>query len=266
VNDADEEGMTPLGAAVVQNFGEVARQLLKSQADPMRAQPFTKRTAAHLGAAAGCKEGLAPLLELGDELLQQSDLDGHTCADVAFMGGHLELLKMLADAGAKFSSQASSAFRQILEQQQELTDELSTTLVKVGADLDAADENGRTALFVAIGQENPATVEVLLKMKASPNKTRFAGGESPLHAATSAEIVKILAGFKADVNARDRYMKSPLHIAVERNDQHLLLALLSIAGVEQGLRDDRDRTALDLAKENSGTSVAVVNLLGHKYG
>ena len=25
VNDADEEGMTPLGAAVVQNFGEVVR-------------------------------------------------------------------------------------------------------------------------------------------------------------------------------------------------------------------------------------------------
>ena len=34
-----------------------------------------------------CKEGLAPLLELGDELLQQSDLDGHTSPRGAGGGG-----------------------------------------------------------------------------------------------------------------------------------------------------------------------------------
>jgi len=87
-------------------------------------------------------------------------------------------------------------------------------------------------------------------------------GWRPLHAATfteSADVVSLLIGYKADVNARGPHGRSPLHMAARDNSDEIIKILLQ-ARADLDALDGAGRTALTLAIENNASrAIALLN-------
>jgi hypothetical protein len=103
-------------------------------------------------------------------------------------------------------------------------------LLDKGADIEIADDYGRTALHNAVREKNIKIVELLLNCGANVNvKTKFPGGNgwipegwTPLHVALDYEhfkIAKVLLAAGADSNIRDEDGKIPFDMAMKAGEQ-----------------------------------------------
>ncbi len=96
-------------------------------------------------------------------------------------------------------------------------------LLGAGADVNIADSFGRTPLSFAVqdGDEFEAVVELLLQAGADQNVTPGAFRMMPLHWAAlrgSEGCARTLLAYRADVNAMDWDLNTPLDLAVERGN------------------------------------------------
>ncbi len=102
-------------------------------------------------------------------------------------------------------------------------------LIVAGADVDAANELGATALWLAAGNGSPAMVGRLLDAGAQPNAA-LAEGETPLMTASrtgNAAAVRLLLAAGANVNAVERSRgQTALMWAVAQGHHAVLAALL----------------------------------------
>ena len=94
-------------------------------------------------------------------------------------------------------------------------------------------------LHFAIRRKDSAMVELLLKAGSSPDIATSRGGEDPdstpaLHLAVEAksvDVMKLLLAFSPNLNARNTYSKTALHVAA-RQDQAEMVSLLIKAGAD----------------------------------
>lgn len=161
--------------------------------------------------------------------------------------------------------------------------------IQTGADIDAADEQGRTLLQIASQTGHVEAVRVLLAAGADVNQedkdfhtplwdASFHGrveivklllaagadgdayddsGETPLFAASwmfESEIVRLLLAAGANVNVVNRAWHTPLWFAV-LNDDPELVKLLLIAGACVNL-SDKDDTPLYIASQHGAAEIA----------
>ena len=159
-------------------------------------------------------------------------------------------------------------------------------LVKAGAEINQADENGQTALHIATEYNKPLAIKVLLnalQYAAKNDKTKAiealvkAGaeinqadknGQTPLHIAT--EYNKPLENralltdeadiAKAIINQADKNDQTPLHIAVDRNFTNAIV-VLTINGADVNQADKNGQTPFHLVLKKEPTSL---ELQGHK--
>jgi ankyrin repeat protein len=118
-------------------------------------------------------------------------------------------------------------------------------LIADGADVNATDEHGHTALRAA-GLECAA---MLLDAKADPNKCDDSDGSTPLLSAiinTRTEVVRLLIRHKANVNAHVRNGISVMHYAAGFGNE-TCIHLLAATGAEVDGPDIFDRTPLAYA-------------------
>eukprot|EP00434_Breviolum_minutum_P024964 symbB.v1.2.022052.t1/scaffold1928.1/size95828/10 len=120
-------------------------------------------------------------------------------------------------------------------------------LLNLRADLDARNKLGRTALFEAVGTGCLAMVKALVAAAADPNRVDREGG-TPLRAAVAAgflEVVEILvdAGAIVDLQNRDG---SLLHVAAGHDRHEVVVALLE-SGAKTSYSDQQGATALHVA-------------------
>ncbi|XP_046984069.1 ankyrin-3-like [Schistocerca americana] len=123
------------------------------------------------------------------------------------------------------------------------------TLVAMGADVEAKDDDKWTALHWAARRGHVEVVRRLLEDGADVN-ARDRWQNTPLHMAAwigNAAVVRLLAASSADPNARDQSGITPLHYAARRGHADAATALLE-AGADREVRNDDGDTPLALAE------------------
>ncbi|KAJ7613186.1 ankyrin repeat-containing domain protein [Roridomyces roridus] len=129
--------------------------------------------------------------------------------------------------------------------------EIVPLLLANGVDVNAKDENGRTALELACADNHADVVRLLLSHGAEPNtKATFLG--TALQTAAwvgNQEIVGLLLDHGARVNAQGKYFGSALQAAVGRGNRDITRMLLD-RGADTNLRGGNFGSALAAATVN----------------
>jgi len=138
--------------------------------------------AIHRSAADGRADSVAEALDQEPRLLYQKDASGYTALHHAAVGGHLDVIEVLLDKGAK---------------------------------LDAIGSRGETALYLAASKGNYEVVKLLSEHGANVDRAS-SDGKTPLHRAAMAgdsDTVTVLLDAGADASLKDRSGKTALEMA-----------------------------------------------------
>lgn len=250
---------TPLLAACMYGHSEVALKLIQRNANVL-ARNEHGASALHYSAVEGCLEVTQALLADGKSLVNSGAAKVYN--------RHLDCYGERTPLAAA----AESGFEDSV-----------ALLIVAGAELDAIDEDGRTALWLASRHSRLGVVQVLLKHGADATHTDK-DGTSVLNAATAAgsrcndevvlallavngldvnktsgsplfdavkaskkSVVEALLTHGAAVNTSGSGGRSALHAACERGDEYLI-QLLVRSRADPSTVDSQGSTALDLLR------------------
>jgi ankyrin repeat protein len=147
---------------------------------------------------------------------------------------HTAIALTLIDFGAEVNAKDRYGVTALMYAAISGSPEIMERLIKEGADVNAKDIDGRTALVEALASENscpPGLIRSLLERGADPNVT-FYGGLTPimLAATGSSEVVEMLIEAGADVNRHDERGTTALQRARHRPEN---IRILQSSGAEE---------------------------------
>ncbi len=124
-----------------------------------------------------------------------------------------------------------------------------------GANPNAADPKGRTALILASQSGFVAGVTVLLENKANVRLTDQLGNTALMWASAGGftEIVEALLAASSSVDAKNKEGQTALMLAAKYGQREILTLLLK-AKASRDIRDLTGRTAADLARQGGHTA------------
>ena len=132
-------------------------------------------------------------------------------------------------------------------------------------DLEVQDNNGMSLLHCAVKNKQDAIITYLIRVRACSPKTQMKNGTSPLYDTAksgTAEQVKLLITFGADVNAATNAGVTPLHQAAARGNLDMVKELVE-AGAEVNAMAKDGRTPIFYAAAR-GKASTVSYLLDKK--
>ncbi|MBC6401207.1 MAG: ankyrin repeat domain-containing protein, partial [Ekhidna sp.] len=136
-------------------------------------------------------------------------------------------------------------------------------LIKEGADVNAKDSEGNTALMGAAFKGQKDVVDALLKVEGIEVNAKNSKGKTALiNAAFKGQkdvVDALLAADGIDVNIKDSEDNTALMLAAFYGNKAMVNALLKVEGIEVNAKDSEDNTALILAVFTDQT--AIVNAL-----
>jgi len=167
-------------------------------------------------------------------------------------GGQTEVVTLFLSAGMSPSVQ-DQEFTPLLEAARRGYSEMALELIGGGADVNAKDPYGVTALMFSLIAGSAGTASMLIEKGAEVNSRDRDGRTALVEALTSEneippEIVESLVRRGADVNVRLAGGLTPLMIAVPGDSR--LVRLLVEAGADVKAKDDNGAGVLQRAKDN----------------
>ncbi|CAK9111616.1 unnamed protein product [Durusdinium trenchii] len=195
-----------------------------------------------------CRENQVAHLE---RLLHQPQDPTGRGVFLAAENGHLEVVQLLLEAGAdKDAADANGTTALHMAAVFEHL-EIMELLLEAGADQDAANADGTTALYIAARGGHVEAVRLLLGAGARLDAT---DGETPLYIAAQKghlEVVRLLLEAGADKDAATTNGETALYIAAQNGNLNVVRLLLE-AGADK-----------DTATEIGATAVLIAGLRGH---
>lgn len=258
VNERDTAGWSLLHRAAREGMPDVV-DLLLDRGAALEAMGGGARTwtPLHLAAAVGQTAAIERLVARGAELDKPDGL-GRTALYIARLERHWEAIDLLQVLGANPNVPTDAEGRSPLHNAAARKDLFDAEVaLRVGADHDARDQRGMTALHIAVEQDFRNLMDVLLDVGADPNLRDTVRGFTPLHHAASAGLVmaaRILLSRGADPNVGDHRDQTPLHVAAAGGHGGVA-SLLTSEGAEIEAKDRDGRTAGDLAQMGDHTTV-----------
>ena len=190
------------------------------------------------------------LLALGADIRTKNNY-GETVLSSAVTNKDVRVAKFLLDKGAAAYINAKESFygkTPLITAAYAQSPEMIELLLQYGADINAADGNGETALMMAI--DNPDVLQVLVNHGANVNMIDR-NGENALtkalvrmkkyNSATCAKAVEILKKTNVDMNVKNKDGVPALSLAYTKPEE---LKQLLETGADPNLRDNNGRTAL----------------------
>eukprot|EP00397_Hematodinium_sp_SG-2012_P000624 GEMP01000625.1.p1 GENE.GEMP01000625.1~~GEMP01000625.1.p1 ORF type:complete len:1823 (+),score=417.36 GEMP01000625.1:100-5568(+) len=212
VNDTDMQGSTPLSYATQSLKPEkmvVVNMLLDEKADP-NVSGKTMSTELFRAADVNDIDMVRTLVHRGSNLEQKNPKFGRT---------------------ALFAAAAL------------LTTEAMGILLRAGANANAADDLGQTALFVC----SPGSVSLLIDAKADPNHKTLLD-ENALFAVSTVQKLEALVKAKCNVDHRDAKGKTCLFVAMESGHIDICERLIHDYQVDPNHGDSQGRTCVSVAR------------------
>jgi len=124
-------------------------------------------------------------------------------------------------------------------------------LLDKGAEIDARDEDGETALGVAADDGNVRIARLLVSRGANIN-VKNSCGDTPLTEASeegNLDVVKLLISSGANINSLDEHGYTPLHRAAEKGRKEIVEFLVS-KGADVDIKAKDGRTPAKMALDN----------------
>ncbi|RTE76990.1 hypothetical protein BHE90_008552 [Fusarium euwallaceae] len=159
--------------------------------------------------------------------IDEPDIVGETPLIYAARLGHVDQVKALIDAGADVNIKGNGELPILAAG---VNAEIVDLLIRAGADVHATGRNGFTALHKAVGNKSEV-VEKLLSMGARVNARATYGGFTPLHVTAQynlADAARLLCSLGGDIEAKDDYGRSTLHVAIQCNSHQTIAVLLEL--------------------------------------
>ena len=256
-NQEDADKRTPLHLAAFSGRETAAaciQSLLARGADPVRVDR-KRRMPAHYAALRGDAAALKLLLNAGPAAYMALDEAGHTpmhiCVEVLENGAPLVKLPIagyrLDVVNGRGEPVPHAAIRVLADHikagrsgKVEAAAAVLRTVAALPGACKIADKDGRRPLHYAVLQSSMESLSLLLE-QASTRDLNLGDhqGMKPLHLACARgnfEMAKLLLNRDADPNARAASNITPLHIARERRDAHII-DLLTAAGASYGMAE-----------------------------
>lgn len=120
-------------------------------------------------------------------------------------------------------------------------------MVDNGAEVDAKDRSGFTALHYATAAKDKERVSYLLQSGANPN-VQNNSGSTALHLTSDPEIAGLLLASSVEVDLSDIHGNTPLHVAVRGRHKELVRMLLE-KKADMSKANANNKTPLNLAKD-----------------
>lgn len=269
------EKATALHLAAGHGSVEAAEALLAAGAN-VNAPTISENhsTPLHWAASYGNLLILEYLLFKGADKTSLTGLDRASPLTLAARYGDTELAQCLLDAGADIEGEEGSYVTPLYAAVDENEVEMVKWLVQGGANVNALSGKNEarrgSPLHLATNKNSTALVELLIQLGADPNIKELPGEEAPLHSVSSPEVASLLINAGADVQARTRIRKTPMHYICSTTSSYFThfeacmkcLQVLTTAGASLHAVDESGDTLLHVAaKKNTPSAKLVAALL-----
>jgi len=188
-------------------------------------------------------------------LNQKSTVDGHNALLCALDSGNFSIAEKLMKVGGVMEGQWESGVPLIVTVMMNNDNQLFDFLVKQEVPLDEPNDDGLTALALAVKEKKDDWVIRLLEAGADVNQ-KGASEALLLEAVRSGrnKLAKILIDHKAVVDVKNKAGETPLMIVIEKGDSETMLMLMD-AGARTDATDSKGRSISDRLIEHENAEM-----------
>jgi ankyrin repeat protein len=243
--------LAPTAASAADPCADVAHAIAALKEDDV----FQASTQLFAAARLGCEPEARALLDRG-AAIDARDREGATALDRAAKASKIKLVILLLSRGADVNARAVNGSTPLFYAAEADRAEALRLLLDHGADPNIPGRSGLRPLAAAAYNGSEESVERLLKQGADPNALDDDGKGAMVYAAGRgyAPIVALLIAAGVDVNRRYGHGLTALMWAAGpdasagREDVDATLKTLIDRGAALDLKDDRGKTAADIAR------------------